>query len=482
MSNNAIYLIVVMIFMVGLGIVGLLIGRTIKDPDDWVAANQSLGIIPLSGTYFATIVSATSIVSYTGYYYLNGWPGMWNFAGTLVTSFIATLWVAKRMRSFGDTTFPEYIKRRFGRPHALVACTITLIGAITLLSAQITAGVVVIQALVDWSPLVISMLILIIFVLFTSLGGMKAVAWTDTICAYTIIIGVWAMAINFLMNVGGFGNMMAGLKEIDPGYVSAFSDAITPVTALGWTVTWGICNFGAPQFIGRFLSATSPEDASHSQAVTALMLGLFIVPLLIVGLAGRLILPGIEAQDLVFNTLVTQTVNPILGGVMFAAVIAAIVSTADSLLLLASTTFARDIYKEFVRPDMSGKTELNISRIATLVIGLLAVALTFTQSDVIQSIQAKAVTLMGSAMAMLVLIGAFNKKITSAGAMASMLTGFIVANIWYFLGQPFGIYAALPGTISAGLVLVVVSKFTKPMDKERLEPFFSDIHISDKVD
>lgn len=474
MAKETIYISIVILFMVGLGILGLLIGRSIKDPDDWVAASQSLGIIPLSGTYFATIVSATSIVSYTGYYYLNGWPGMWNFGGTLLTSFLAALWVAKRMREYGDTTFPEYISRRFGKTHSLLASIVILIGSVTLLSAQITAAVVVIRAIVDWNPILISILVLIVFVLFTAVGGMLAVAWTDTICAYTIIIGVWAMAINFLIKLGGFGSMMEGLHQINPEYISAFSEAITPLTALGWLATWGICNFGAPQFVGRFLSATTPESGSKSQAITALMLGLFIIPLLIVGLGGRLILPGIEHQDLVFNSLVTETVHPILGGLMFAAVIAAIISTADSLLLLASTTFTRDIWKEFIKPEMESNFELNMSRIVTIIIGIIGVVLTFMQSDVIQSIHARAITLMGSSMAMLVLIGAFNKKITKAGAMASMIAGFIVASIWYSLGQPYGISPALAGPISSGLVMIIVSSFTKPMTKEELEPFFPE--------
>lgn len=159
---------------------------------------------------------------------------------------------------------------------------------------------------------------------------------------------------------------------------------------------------------------------------------------------------------------------------MFAAVIAAIISTADSLLLLASTTFTRDIWKEFIKPEMESNFELNMSRIVTIIIGIIGVVLTFMQSDVIQSIHARAITLMGSSMAMLVLIGAFNKKITKAGAMASMIAGFIVASIWYSLGQPYGISPALAGPISSGLVMIIVSSFTKPMTKEELEPFFPE--------
>ena len=475
MSNTAIYFLIVSIFMVGLFIFGLAVSKKIKDPEDWIVANHSLGIIPLSGTYFATIVSATSIVSYLGYYYLQGWAGMWNFAGTLVTSFVASLWVAKRMRSFGMTTVPEYIEMRFGRAHSLVASIIILIGAATLMAAQVTASVVILQAMVNWSTLTCCIVVLIVFVAFTALGGMLAVAWTDTICAYVIILGVWLMAIRYLGIVGGFGNMMSGIKAINPEFISAFTSKITPITALGWTVTWGICNFGAPQFVGRFLSATSPETAAKSQAVSAAMIGIFYLPLVIVGLSGMLVMPGLEKQDLVYTALVTQTLPPVFGGIMFAAVIAAIISTADSLLLLASTTWTRDIWKKFIKPDMSSKQELSMARVSTVVIGIVGTLLMFVMNDAIQFIQARAVTLMGSAIAMLVLIGAFNKKITSAGAMASMVVGFVVANIWYALGQPFGVYSALPGTISAAIVMLVVSKFTKPMSKEKLAPFFPEV-------
>lgn len=475
MSNTSIYFLIVSIFMGGLFIFGLIVSKTIKDPDDWVVANQSLGVIPLSGTYFATIISATSIVSYMGYYYFQGWAGMWNFAGTLVTSFVASLWVAKKLRSFGMTTVPEYIELRFGKSHSLVASIVILIGAATLMAAQVKASVVIIQAMVDWSSFTASIVVLIVFVAFTALGGMKAVAWTDTICAYVIIFGIWTMAIKYLGIVGGFNGMMSGIHAINPEFISAFTTKITPVTALGWTVTWGICNFGAPQFVGRFLSATSPESAAKSQAVTAVMLGIFYLPLVIVGLSGMLVLPGLEKQDLVFTALVTQTLNPVLGGIMFAAVIAAIISTADSLLLLASTTWTRDIWKNFIKPKMTSKEELLMARISTVFIGIVGVLLTYVMNDVIQFIQARAVTLMGSAMAMLVLIGAFNKKITSAGALWSMIVGFIVANVWYAMGQPFGIYSALPGTISSALVMIIVSKFTQPMDNKKLAPFFPEV-------
>lgn len=472
MSNSVIYLLIVCLFMGGLFVFGLVTSRNIKDAEDWAVAGKGLGIIPLSGTYFATIISATSIVSYLGFYYLNGWSGMWNFAGTLVTSFVACLWVAKRMRQSECTTVPEYIERRFGRPHSLFASAVVLIGASTLMAAQVKASVIILQAIVNWSTAMCCIIVMVVFIAFTALGGMKAVAWTDTVCAYIIILGIWLMAIKYLGVVGGWSGMMEGIAALDSYRVAAFSPKIPPIVALGWTVTWGVCNFGAPQFVGRFLTATTPESSSRSQGVTAIMLGLFYLPLVIVGVSGILIYPGIERQDLVYSTLVTQTLHPVIGGIMFAAVIAAIISTADSMLLLASTTWTVDIYKKCINPKISSKNELMMARISTVFIGIISIVLIFVMEDVIQNIQAKAVTLMGSAMAMLVLIGAFNKKVTKTGAIASMVAGFVTACIWYALGQPNGVMAALPGCAVSAVVMLVVSKYTKPMTEEELAPFF----------
>lgn len=98
---------------------------------------------------------------------------------------------------------------------------------------------------------------------------MKAVAWTDTVCALVIIVGVWIIAGEFLFRVGGFTAMNEGIAAVDPEFVQGFSVSIPPMTALSWVITWGICNFGAPQFVARFMSAESPEVASKSQGITA---------------------------------------------------------------------------------------------------------------------------------------------------------------------------------------------------------------------
>lgn len=149
-----------------------------------------------------------------------------------------------------------------------------------------------------------------------------------------------------------------------------------------------------------------------------------------------LLIPKIEKQDQVIVTLVTQILSPVSVGIMFAAVIAAIISTADSLLLLSATTFSNDVWGKYIRSDLTDKQKLQISRVATIVIGIGAILATFVINDAIQFIQVKAVTLMGSSMAVLIMVGVVWKGANKTGAAVSMVTGILTAGVWYTLGEP----------------------------------------------
>lgn len=480
MNNSSLYLIVTIAFMVALAVIGIMISRGVKSSVDWMVAGKSLGKIPMAGTYFATIVSATSIMSYMGYYYLNGWAGWWNAAGTLMTSFLACLYFAKKIRQSECNTLPEFIEKRYSRGFSIVASLLVVLCCTALLANQITGATIILQTFSNWSTVTCCIVLLLVFIVFTCIGGMKAVAWTDTICALIIILGVWIIAVQFLGKVGGFGAMNAGIAAINPEFVKGFSTEIpakiSPVTALSWVITWGICNFGAPQFVARFMSAESPEVASKSQGITGIGLLLFYVPLVIIGLCGMLIHPGIEKQDQVFTTLVTTEVAPITGAIMLAAVVAAIISTADSLLLLVATTFSHDFYCK-LKGNVSDKEELRVSRIATVVFGVGAVVATFFINDTIQTFQAKAVTLMGSALAVTTMVGVAYKRANKYSAIIAAICGFVTAVIWYTLGQPGGIMAALPACAVCFIVIMVATLLTpstanETADKEVMENLF----------
>lgn len=471
---NITHTVIILLFMVGLMLMGLYFSRDVKDSKDWMIAGGSLGIIPLVGTYFATIISAASIISYVGYYYFNGWSGWWNCAGTFLTSFLGALYYAKRLKRVARNTLPDFIEDRFGSKHAAAAAILILIGTTCLTAAQVIGGSIILQTATGFSNVTCVGLITVIFILFTAIGGMKAVAWSDTICAIVIIIGVWVEAATLLGKVGGFASLTEKLYAVNPHLLQPFSPKIPPLTALSWVVTWGLGNFGAPQFITRFFAAKSPEHAQKSQAFTGVALMAFYLPLMIAGLCGIILVPNITRQDAVNPMLIANYLSPIAGGILLAAIMAACISTADSLLLLCGTTFTNDLYLKFINKDASDKEILKVSRVVTLVIGILAVGGSFIIQDAMMWIQAKTVTMVSSATCVLVLMGLAWKGANATGAAASMIAGFLTASIWYVLGQPFGMMPLLPAVIVGFVVMILVSKMTAKPDPAVIKKFFPE--------
>ena len=177
-----------------------------------------------------------------------------------------------------------------------------------------------------------------------------------------------------------------------------------------------------------------------------------------------------------FTTLIMSEVTPLMGAVMLAAVVAAIISTADSLLLLVATTFTHDFYCK-VKSNVTDKEELLVSRVSTIVFGVGSVVLTFFINDTIQTFQAKAVTLMGSALAVTTMVGVAYKKANKISAIIAAVCGFATAVIWYALNQPFGIMPALPACAVCFVVIMVASWITPASandtaDKEVMENLF----------
>lgn len=219
MNTNTIYLSIVVIFMVALMIIGLIISRGIKI--------QKIGWSPVSRweSFLWLVLILRPLVrppsSAIWDISLNGWPGWWNCAGTFVTSLLACLWFAKRLRRAGCDTLSDYIDYRFGRSLSIPAAILIVICTTALLAAQVIGGVVILQAFVNWNKVICCIILLVVFIAFTAMGGMKAVAWTDTVCSFVIIIGVWVMAITFLREEGGFTAMNEQIATVNPKFVHA---------------------------------------------------------------------------------------------------------------------------------------------------------------------------------------------------------------------------------------------------------------------
>lgn len=465
----------IVLFLIVLFLVGVLVSRKIKNEDDWFVAGRNLGVIPLVGTYFATIISTVSVVGYLGYYYINGWGGWWNWAGTALTSFIAAMWFAERLRKFGKVTLADLLEERYGRIHSILAGFIILIAMLFFTCAQLVgSAAVVTTAIPSISRTMAIVGIGLIFIFFTVMGGMEAVAWTDTFCSVVILVGVWFLMFRVVGEAGGVAEIHRRLDVVKPTALDPFAGgAISIGVAMSWFLTWGIGNFGAPQFSTRIYSAKDPRTAAVSQAWCGVTFILIYLPLMLIALAGIILVPGIEKADTVAPMLIQKFMNPWVGGLIMAGVLAAAVSTADSVLLLAGTTLTHDIVQKLSNRQYSSRTLLRIARVTTFAIGVLAIVFSLNIESGVMWIQANMVGIMGSMLSIVVLAAFAWRRANSAGALASMLVGLATAIIWEYLGRPMRWFPILPSLITGLIALVTVSLMTSPPSDKILEKFFT---------
>lgn len=466
----------IVLFLIALFLVGIFVSRKIKDEDDWFVAGRNLGVVPLVGTYFATIISTVSVVGYLGYYYMNGWGGWWNWAGTALTSFIAAMWFAERLRKFGRVTLADLLEERYGRIHSILAGIIILIAMLFFTCAQLVGSAAVITTAIpsiDRTTAIIG--IGLIFILFTVMGGMEAVAWTDTFCSVIILVGVWLLMFRIVGEAGGVSEIHRRLAVVKPTALDPFAGgSISMGVAMSWFFTWGIGNFGAPQFSTRIYSAKDPRTAAVSQAWCGVTFILIYLPLMLVALAGIILIPGLEKADTVAPVLIQKFMNPWIGGLIMAGVLAAAVSTADSVLLLAGTTLTHDIFQKLSSRQLSSRALLRLARVTTFIIGILAIICSIHIESGVMWIQANMVGIMGSMLSVVVLAAFAWRRANSAGALAAMLVGLFTAILWEYLGRPMRWFPILPSLITGVTALVVVSLMNPPPPQEIVEKFFSN--------
>lgn len=471
-----IYSLMMLLYLIIILLAGIFVSKYVKNADDWAVAGRSLGIIPSTGTYFATIVSTVSVMGYLGYYYQLGWGGWWNWAGTAISTIIFAGWFAARLRRFGKVTLPDFLEERYGKIHSGIAAVLILFSTLLFTCAQLVGSSVLVNVATGIPVNTAIIIIGVVFIIFTITGGMISVAWTDTISTALILIGVFILTFVSLGKVGGFKELHLTLAQIEPEALDPFAGgAMTWGLAISWCITWGIGNFGVPQIMTRFYSCKDEHVARMSQGWTGFTLLLFYVPTMLIGLSGKILFPGITNPDAVAPIMVKELLSPVLGGIVLASILAASVSTADSVLLLSGTTAVRDIYQKFINPNNTdSKKILKISRYATLIIGVLAIISTMFMTSTVMWIQANMVGILGSMLAMTVIIGFAWKRSNAQGGLAGMIVGIVTAIIWYALQKPFGWFPILPSIFTSTLANILVSLATPLPNKEIINRFFGD--------
>ncbi len=412
----------------------------------------------------ATGESGWLLLGLSGMGYAVGAQAYWVVVGEILG--IAASWwiVARRLKKFGDETdaitVPDVLVAKFSDKWHLIrgiAVAIILIMVTAYVTAQMVASGKALQSFLgmDYSTGVIVGSIFIIG--YTFVGGYKAVSYTDVVQGVLMLIGLIAVPVAAVTYAGGWGEVQSSLSLQDPALIDMFavSDGGRPVMiAIASFIAIGLPFLGVPQLLIRYMSARDDSEIKKARVVSVSVLLIFTIGAVTAGVAGRALFPGLEDPETIFPELSNELFHPIIAGMLLVVVLSAIMSTVDSLLLLASSAVVRDSYQKIIGTDKSEETLSNYGKIVTVIIGAIAVVLGIQEPRVIFDFVLASWSGLGSAFGPVIIGILYYKRITWEGVISGMLGGFIISVVWlmWFKSDFYGLYEAIPG-FAAGLAL-----------------------------
>ena len=418
----------------------------------------------------ATGESGWLLLGLSGMGYAVGAQAYWVVVGEIAG--IALSWglVSRRLKKFGDETdsitVPDVLAAKFVDKFNLiriVAVLIIVVMVTTYVTAQMVSTGKAFSSFLgmDYGTGVIVGSIFIIG--YTFVGGYKAVSYTDVVQGVLMLLGLIAVPAAAIIAAGGLGEVKSSLHYQDPALLDmfAFSSGHAWIGIASF-VAIGLPFLGVPQLLIRFMSARDDGEIRKARIMSIIVMLVFTAGAVTAGVAGRALYPGLEDSETIFPVISNNLFPPVISGMLLVVVLSAIMSTVDSLLLLASSAVVRDTYQKIMGSTDSDSVLSNYGKVITIVIGIIAVVLGVQEPRVIFDFVLASWSGLGSAFGPVVIAILYFKRTTWAGVLAGMLGGFLASVIWlsFFKADFHGLYEAIPGFVTGMLLTYGVSIMT----------------------
>jgi sodium/proline symporter len=349
----------------------------------------------------------------------------------------------------------------------MVGAVIIAIFLTAYVAAQFNAGAKALSTALNL-PMIISLTISAVLILvYMIMGGYIAVAYNDVVRAVLMLLGLVFFPLYGLIKIGGLNVLLDTLANLNPAFVDPFS--------LGFGVIIGYLGIGLgspgqPHIVVRYMSIDDPDKLRFSAVIGTAWNVIMAWGAVFIGLLGRYVVPVLgdlpyklpdkNPQEIIYLVLSAEFFGPILYGLLIGGIFAAILSTADSQLLVVASTAVRDIYEKILKKDsaISEARKMKLSRIVVFISGIFALVIAYVAEEAIFWLVLFAWGGLGASFGTALIFSLYWKKTTSDGIVAGMLTGTVVTIIWYtFLKKATGLYELIPAFICSALVIVIVS-------------------------
>ncbi|MBP8597850.1 MAG: sodium/proline symporter PutP [Selenomonas sp.] len=464
--------------------IGIYYYRRTRNMSDYFLGNRKLGAWVTSMSAEATDMSGWMLMGVPGFAYLAGLNAGWIAVGIALGTWANWRFVAARLRIYTELahnsmTLPEFFENRFADKSGLLrmipAVFILIFFIIYTSSGFVSAGRLF--ETVFGVPYEYAIFIGAGSVVFyTLIGGFLAVSRTDFIQGVMMFFAILVVPITAGMEMGGFSTTIAAIDNVQHSMLEPLTKpdgSLMGGVELISLLAWGIGYFGQPHILVRFMAVSSSKELKQATHIAMTWVVLSLAAAVAVGMVGRVFLTtplvGTESET-VFLVMTNSLFPPVVIGMILSAVLAAIMSTASSQLLVAASAFAQDFYQTLLRKDAGQKELVWVSRASVLVIAALAIALGFNPNSFILDMVSYAWAGFGAAFGPAILTALFWRRTTRNGVLAGIIVGGVTVLVWKQLAL-FGLYEIVPGFVFSLLAIYIVSRLDEAPSADIIETF-----------
>jgi solute:Na+ symporter, SSS family len=468
--------------LISLGVyflVMLLVGyysyKRTSDLTDYMLGGRKVGPFVTALSAGASDMSGWMMMGLPGALFLSGLSEAWLSIGLFVGAYVNYIVLAPRLRTYtivanDSITIPDFLENRF-EDHSKMIRTVSAIVILIFYTLYTSSGLVAGGTLFESSfganyqtGLLITAGVVVAYTLF---GGFLAVSMTDFIQGVIMFTALILVPIVAFTQIGGVGATLDEVRSIDPTMLNLFTG--TTFVGILSLLAWGLGYFGQPHIIVRFMAVGSLKQLKSARRIGMSWMGVSLIGAMLTGLTGAAYhsMNGttLENSETIFIYFADVLFHPYITGFLLAAVLAAIMSTISSQLLVTSSSLTEDFYKAFLKRNASDKELVFVGRIAVLVVAIVGISLSLYPSDTILGLVGYAWAGFGSAFGPVLLLSLYWKRMTKWGALAGMLVGAITVLIWANIDVLADfMYEMIPGFFLSLLAVIFVSLLTKKPD------------------